>query len=200
MICAVYEFFHHGETEYMFLEAGTDDTWQTVRVIDRFQIENKHCRAVEEQLAQLDSWERNPDELDKLHRSLLKSDSELWFIARFNASHHQVQSILAGYQHNLPLLQGLHREDSYGNLVATVAQALLSDETPKLVGRSQLDSDALRGKVAALLDLVPDRLKPLRLDRCTPEAFADALGSAVLVDEDLRALVTDRGVLLVESR
>lgn len=200
MVCAVYEIFHHGETEYLFLEAAPDDTWQTVRVIDRFQIENKHCRAVEEQLAQLDSWEQNPDELRELHRSLLESDSELWLIARFNASYHQVHSIMAGYQHNLPLLGGLHREDSYGNLVASVAQALLSDETPKLVGRSRLDSDALRGKVEDLLDLVPDRLKPLRLDRCSPQAFADALGSAVVVDQDLRALVTDRGVLLIESR
>jgi hypothetical protein len=47
---------------------------------------------------------------------------------------------------------------------------------------------------------VPARLMPLRLDRCDPAQFEAALSSAVAVDRDLRALVTARGLLLVEAR
>jgi hypothetical protein len=200
MVCAVYELFAHGETEYVFLEAGPMDTWQSARTIDRFQIQNRNASEVELALGCLTGWVRNPPTLADLHASLLQSDNELWMIATFEASYQQVYDIMAGYQHALPLLPGLHREDSYGNLVASVAHGVLSGTQAAVTGRSILDTDGMRAKIEGLLALVPARLMPLRLDRCDPAQFEAALSSAVAVDRDLRALVTARGLLLVEAR
>jgi hypothetical protein len=200
MVCAVYEIFHQGETIYSFLEADATDTWQTLKHIDEFQVENKHDKHIENELAKLPSWSVNPPELDDLRRSLQESDSELWQIMHFDASYQQIHDIMAPYQHDLPLLDGLHREDDYLNFVASVAHSILSGELPDLVGRSPLDEQTIRRQVEALIADVPERLKPLRLDRCSGSTFYAETPGAHSADAALGALVTNRGVLLVRAR
>jgi hypothetical protein len=199
MVCAVYEMFHTGETLYSFLEATSTDTWQTAGSIDDFQVENKHSQAVEAQLAALPAWTVNPPELSDLSSSLKESDDELWFIASFDATYQQVHDIMASYQHGLPILRGLHREDSYGNFVASVAQAVLTGGAPVLAGRNTADLEDVQKKLDSLIRRTPDRLKPLRLDRCNAATYQNAVRAAIAVDRDIRALVTNRGVLLVQA-
>jgi hypothetical protein len=200
MVCAVYEIFHQGETIYRFLEAGPADTWQTSGTIDEFQVENKHHEYIESELAKLPSWSTNPPELDDLKKSLEKSDDALWQIMHFDASYQQIHDILAPLQHDLPLLPGLHREDEALNFIASVAQAVLTGGHPDLLGRSPLDEATVRGRVEALITNVPERLKPMRLDRCSDSTFRAEAPAAHSIDEDLGALVTDRGVLLIRAR
>ncbi|MDQ0030903.1 hypothetical protein [Arthrobacter bambusae] len=200
IVCAVYDFFHAGETVYDFLEAGPEDTWQTARPIDGFQVENKHSREIEAKLSLLPRWSINPPELSDLRTSLLESDSELWLIASFEASYQQLHDILAPYQHDLPLLGGLHREDDDFNFHASVAQSILAGALPDLLGRSRLDEQHARTQLQALLAMVPERLKPLRLDRCSPSTFKSEFSRAIAADSRMGALVTNRGVLLILAR
>lgn len=200
MVCAVYEIFHAGETIYSFLEAGPTDTWQTARQIDEFQVENRNDAAIEGELAKLPNWAINPPELDDLKKSLLESDNELWRIASFDATYQQVHDIVAPHQHDLPLLIGLHREDDAFNFTASVAQSLLIGGLPDLLGRSPLDEPGVRSQLESLVANVPERLKPLRLDRCSLSRFRAEEPSAVAIDVRLGALVTDRGVLLIRAQ
>ncbi len=199
MVCAVYEIFNQGETIYSFLEAAPTDTWQTVKRVDEFQVENKHQVHIESELAKLPSWAVNPAELDDLKKSLEESDSDLWQIMHFDASYQQIHDLMAPHQHDLPLLIGLHREDNAFNFVASVAQSVLTGGLPGLLGRSPLEEQPVRQRIEALIAKVPPRLKPLRLDRCSGATFRAAVPSAQSVDEALGALVTDRGVLLIRA-
>ncbi|WP_314326174.1 hypothetical protein [Paenarthrobacter ilicis] len=199
MVCAVYEVFHAGETIYDFIEAGPADTWQTAKRIDGFQVENKHSEEIEVKLALLPRWSWNPPEFNELRKSLLESDSELWQIASLEASYQQIHDLMAPYQHDLPILRGLHREDDDSNFYASVAQSILSGTLPDLLGRSRLDEQGVRNQLQELLSGIPDRLKPLRFDRCSPITFQAELPGAIAVDAGLHALVTDRGVLLITA-
>lgn len=199
LVCAVYEVFHAGETLYSFLAADGKDSWRTAEGLDEFQVENKHTSTIEDQLAQLPAYQVNPAELDQLKLSLLESDSELWQIMRLDASYQQVHDILAQYQHGLPLLTGLHREDCNHNFIASVARSVLAGEPPLLSARSPLDYAQVRAAVESIIDRVPDRLKPLRLDRCSASEFASQSQDAVVVDRSIGALVTNRGVLFLRA-
>lgn len=199
MVCAVYEIFHQGETIYSFLEAAPTDTWQTVKHIDEFQVENKHQGHIESELAKLPSWAVNPPELDDLKKSLEESNSNIWQIMHFDTSYQQIHEIMAPHQHDLPLLIGLHREDNAFNFVASVAQSVLTGGLPDLLGRSPLEEQPIRERIEALIAKVPPRLKPVRLDRCSGATFRAAAPSAQSMDEALGALVTDRGVLLIRT-
>lgn len=200
MICAVYENFHQGETIYSLLEAEPTDTWQTCKKIDEFQVANKHDDYIEGELAKLPNWSVNPPELNHLKKSLEFSDSNLWQIMHFDASYQEIHDIMAPHQHDFPLLSGLHREDDALNFVASVAQAVLSGGLSDLFGRSPLNEQAVRVRLEALIVKVPERLKPLRLDRCSYSAFQSALPGAIGIDTQIGALVTDRGVLLVRAQ
>lgn len=198
MVCAIYEFFAHGETQYSFLAARDDDTWLTAREVDSFQVENRHTTQIEEELAQFDGWVVDPPELENLKKSLAESDHEFWQVAMFTASYQDVLDLMAPFQHALPLLGGLHREDRDHNVIASVVAAQITGRvevgtTPRSAARVA----DIHARVSAVLALVPGGLIGLRLDRCGLETFTRSMGSAVVVDEELGLLVTSAGVVLV---
>ncbi|WP_145963167.1 hypothetical protein [Salinibacterium sp. UTAS2018] len=199
LVCAVYEVFHAGETIYSFLAADETDSWRTADGLDEFQVENRHTSEIETQLAALSSYTLNPAGLDDLKKSLLESDSELWQIMRMDASYQQIHDILAPYQHKLPLLPGLHREDEEGNVVATIAQALIAGASPVVGPRSPVHITSVRAALLAVFAQVPSRLKPLRVDRCTPQEYRSLARNCVAFDDALGVMVTDRGVLLIRT-
>lgn len=200
MVCAVYEFFIHGESQYSFLAAKTDDTWQTVREIDAFQVRSKHTQAIEGALATLDDWVINPPELDALKTSLEASDHELWHIASFTASYQDVIDLMAPYQHDMELLPGLHREDSDHNVTASLVAARISGKPDSfLTSRSSARVHSLQERVTALFDAVSGDLTDFRLDRCTYATFSKSIPGALAADEGLGIVIThDRLVLVVE--
>jgi hypothetical protein len=60
MVCAIYDWFAQGETEYSFLAAEPGDTWREVREIDSFQVSTEHSSVAEEALAALNGWTFDP--------------------------------------------------------------------------------------------------------------------------------------------
>ncbi|BAJ73192.1 ribulose-5-phosphate 4-epimerase [Microbacterium testaceum StLB037] len=199
LVCAVYEVYHAGETVYSFLAADETDSWLTADGIDEFQVENRHTSEIEARLAALPSYTLNPAGLDDLKKSLLESDSELWQIMYMDASYQQIHEILAPYQHKLPLLAGLHREDEEGNVVASIAQALITGVAPVVGPRSIVNIASISTALLAVFAQVPSRLKPLRVDRCTPQEYRGLARNCVTFDDALGVMVTDRGVVLVRT-
>ena len=200
MVCAVYEFFHAGETQYSFLAASPDQTWRTVREIDAFQVENRHTSDVEAALASFDGWTPNPPEFDSLAASLRESDNELWLIASFTGSYEDVLRVLGPYQHSMPLLSGLHREDRAPHLVASAVQAFLDGlAAPQTTGRNQSSAARIHARVTSLLQQVPEDIGSLRLDRCDERGFRIASAEAVSLDDALGIAVRPDGLVLVRS-
>ncbi|WP_133116467.1 hypothetical protein [Amycolatopsis antarctica] len=197
IVCAIYDWFAQGETEFSFLSAQPDDTWQTVHEIDSFQVSAEHSRAIEEALADFEGWAFNPPAFEILRASLRESDDEFWRLATFTASYQDVLELMAPYQHTLPLLKGLHREDHRHNVVATIVGEHIADRTSSvLTGRSSVH-DQLRIQVADLLGSLPDSVNHLQLDRCNAAVFAQAVPGALVADHWLGLLVKQNGVVLV---
>lgn len=59
MVCAIDDWFAHGETEFSFLTAEPNETWRTVRENDSFQVSAKHSDVVEAALSALGGWTVN---------------------------------------------------------------------------------------------------------------------------------------------
>ena len=87
---------------------------------------------------------------------------------------------------HLLLLPGLHREGEAGNVVAPIVQALIAGVSPVVSSRNPLHVTSVRAAPRAVFAQVQSRLRPVRIDRCTPPeyrglarkcvAFNDALG------------------------
>jgi hypothetical protein len=105
---------------------------------------------------------------------------------------------MAPYQHALPLLPGLHREDHVHNIVASVVAAHIAGRAePGLTGRSSGHEELLRTRMAELLSTVPGSLGRLQLDRCNAAILARAVPEALVADQELGVLVKQNGVVLV---
>ena len=182
------------------MAAGSGDTWMTARQIDGFQVANAHSWTIEKELEGFADWEADPPELAGLRASLLESDNELFRIFVFTASYAEVHELMAPYQHDMPILRGLHREDYTSNLVASAVAAFIAGDTGStLVGRQHERSQEVAARVSSLLAQVPAGAGRLRLDRCDQATFQSALPSALLSDEDLGLLVQRNALVLVRA-
>ncbi len=170
----------------------------TVRQIDTFQVKNRHSWVIEKELARFADWEANPPGLAELRASLLESDNELFRIAEFTASYTEVHELMAPYQHDMPILGGLHREDYTHNLVASAVAAFIGGANEAIVvGRHDKRTQQLSARVATLLTQVSTSAGRLRLDRCDQTVFQAALPSALVADAELGLLVQRNAVVLV---
>lgn len=199
MICAMYDYFTQGETEYVFLLA-VDGTWMTSRAIDSFQVRNRDSAAIEAALAQFDGWVFDPPEFELLRASLQESDNELWRIAVFTASYQDILDLLTPYQHDMELLPGLHREDRKTNTVASVLASYIAGHaqpTHGLTGRNQEFAEWVSERIHRLFERCPLAPGTLRLDRCGLAVFDQLAGDALVVDRDLGVLIQRDGLALV---
>lgn len=197
MICAIYDYFHTGDTDYSFLVADPEATWRSVGHIDSFEVDNSRSAEIEAKLAELDGWTFDPAEFGELSKSLRESDAELWRIAVFTASYQDVLNIMELHQHNKDLLPGLHRDDQAYALVASSVRGFIQGRGEVGSGRSPERAQAIQSKVDAVLRGLPASLRPLQLDRCTATRFAELERDAIVVDRALGLLVTARGVVYV---
>lgn len=78
VVCAIYDWFAQGETEFAFLEATPSDTWQTCRTFEEMQVNSSDEGSVFADLEKLAGWRYDPPEFDAFKRSLRESDQELW--------------------------------------------------------------------------------------------------------------------------
>lgn len=200
MVCAVYDYFHAGEVEYSFLAASPDDTWQTVVEVDGFQVESRHSRQVEALLSGFTGWTPNPPEFARFADSLRESDNELWMVASFTASYEDVLGVLLEFQHDMPLMRGLHREDHAPHLVATAVQDFIGERNvPGTTERNRVGALRIQARVTHLLQEVPEAVGRLRLDRCDERAFQVALVDAISSDSELGIAVRPNGLVLVRN-
>lgn len=198
VVCAIYEFFHAGETQYSFLSAGPDDTWRSVREWDAFQVENKNSSEIEDELAKFEDWTKGPSDLKFLEQSLLESDHEFWGLMRFTASYQEIIELMAPYQHNFSLLQGLHREDYPSNIIASIATAVVTGKSaPSLTSRSKQLNVRVQERVSTFLARVRTPPGATGVDRCDARGFQEALATAISVDQELGMLVTEKGLVFV---
>lgn len=216
MVCAIYDYSAHGETEFTFIEATPSDTWRTARSVDGFQVDARNEALVREKLEKLSGWEYDPPAFAAVRASLLESDSELWRIAIFTAEYREAQEIVASYQHNAPLLRGLHRDDYAENVLATfgliqvrkyaadrtvytTADLLATALREGLVER-RTDLLALAGAITALITTAWPHMTNLTLDRANERVFEDQLLRGPLsVDRACGVLVSPEGVLFVRT-
>jgi hypothetical protein len=200
MVCAVYDHFATGETEYLFMVADPTSTWMSGRTLDSFQVDYHASESLESVLAALDGWTVNPEEFADLKTSLRESDNELNFVASFTATYQDVLDLMAPKQHDFPLLGGLHREDHEHNLVASVvADVIRGRSTTTLTGRSSARTSDVRSRVRALLGGLPIAVESLRLDRCGVEVFERESATALAVDTEMGIVVSDGGVVFVSE-
>lgn len=214
IICAIYDYFAQGETEFSFLNASPEDTWQSVRRIDNFQINAQYDGAVRSQLEQLPGWEYAPEAFAGLSASLRESDSEFWRLATFTCPYPDAQQILAPYQHNRGLLPGLHHDDDRKNVLASFAIAqsqawttsrefltphdlLGAASTSGLTSRHPDLTELAEALTGVLLAASP-KSGPVTVDRASLTTFAREVerGPAGL-DASLGVLVTPEGVVFV---
>lgn len=200
MFCAVYDYFHAGETEYSFLAASPDQTWRTVHEVDAFQVESRHSGNIEAALSRFEGWTLNPPDFDSLAASLRESDGELSLIASFTGSYEDVLRVLGPYQHSMPLLSGLHREDQLSHLVASAVHAFGDGLAgPQTTTRNQSSADRIYARVTSLLQDIPEDIGALRLDRCDEDGFRIASAEAIRVDDALGIAVRPNGLVLVRG-
>lgn len=216
MICAIYDNFAHGDTEFAFLEATPMDTWMTVRRIDEFQVSSAKEEQVRSELEQLSGWEYDPPAFAGLRASLQESDTELWRIAVLTATYEEAQEIVIRYQHDFPLLRGLHRDDYVGNVLTSFAlvQARRLATAGTLLSPEDLLVVALHAGLVArrsdLLDLaraITDLLEEasphtmtVSVDRANGHVFEQELArSPMATNVHYGLLVSREGMLFVRS-
>lgn len=197
MICAIYEYFHAGETCYQFLAADPDATWMTAEQIDSFEVDQRRSGEIEARLAKLDGYSYDPQEFAALEKSLRESDSELWGVAVFTASYQDVLEIVEPHQHNSDLLPGLHREDEKSALVASSVRAYISGHEQVGSGRAKDAARAIWAEVVAVLRGLPEGVGALQVDRCPAVRFRELAVDAIVVNDALGLLVTRTGVVYV---
>jgi hypothetical protein len=198
MVCAVYDHFATGETEYLFIVANPTDTWMSARTLDSFQVDYRESEALESALAGMEGWTTNPEEFADLKSSLRESDNELNFVASFTAAYQEVLDLMAPKQHDFPLLGGLHREDHKRNVVASVvADVIAGRPSTTLTERSSATTSDITSRVRELLDGLPMAAESLRLDRCGREVFDRESATALAVDSEMGIVVSRGGVVLV---
>lgn len=215
-VCAIYDWFAQGETEFALFEAVPSDTWQTCRLIDEFQVNVGDEAAIFSELEKLSGWRYSPPEFVSFESSLRESDRELWKVAVFTAQYEDVIGIIARFQHNRNLLGGLHRDDSKANVLATLCivgshrfkqnvaltiSGLLADGSSYgMVGRRG-DLENLAGAVVKFYsEISTDYRSTLCVDRARRATYDEELvKNPAAVDEENGLILSRSGVLFVRT-
>ncbi|GGK31721.1 hypothetical protein GCM10010124_25620 [Pilimelia terevasa] len=216
MICAVYDFFTQGETQFTFLSATPEDTWQTAIEIESFQVESSVEKAIRAKLESLQGWTYSPSDFENFENSLRESDEELFKIATFVAPYSEVMAIVAPHQHDLPLLNGLHRDDTSSNLVATMVwiqvgawnSAQFEPDADQLVATcveqglsSRAPAETIRDVAIGICRLfakIPADIPRLEVDRISKSGLSQALARTHLAaDAGLGVVVSANGVVFI---
>jgi hypothetical protein len=216
IICAIYDYFAQGETEFVFIEATPADSWMTCRRLEEFQVTVSDEAIIRAELEKLSGWEYNPPEFDDLMASLRASDNDLWRIAVFTAQYEDASSIVARYQHDRELIAGLHRDDDVSNVLATlcllqsrqsakgglfnVIELLDEAASAGLVARRRDLADLAEAVVELFHALSPVQREFLVVDRASHLLFnSEQLRAPFAVDPDRGMLVSQERVLFVRT-
>lgn len=217
IVCAIYDHFTQGETEFEFLEASPSDTWMTSRAFEEFQVSSSDEATIRAELEALSGWKYDPPAFNAFKESLRESDEELWRIAVFTAQYEDAHSIVSVYQHDRDLLRGLHRDDYESNVLATFclvqsrvlsAGGALLDVDHLLLAAAEAGLTARRSDLLTLAQaavsifsaLDARQLRSIVVDRANARVFADEqLRSPLVIDQQHGMLVSREGVLFVRS-
>ncbi|SDG95731.1 hypothetical protein SAMN04515691_4003 [Leifsonia sp. 98AMF] len=217
IVCAIYDHFAQGETEFALLEARPSETWMTARALDTFQINASDDKKARAELEALEGWEYDPPAFQAFAISLQDSDDELWRIAVFTSQYEDVYSILSSYQHKRALLPGLHRDDDALNVLSTLSmvQARTLANGGQLMKASDLLAASIneglvtrRPDLISLADVVvrtfgklaPEVARAVRVDRANTRVFeSEQNRSPLAADPEFGVLVSPEGVLFVRT-
>ncbi|MGH2614367.1 MAG: hypothetical protein ACRDJC_03950 [Thermomicrobiales bacterium] len=216
IVCAIYDYFAQGETEFAFLEATPSDTWMTCRTFEEFQVSSSEETKIRAELEELDGWKYDPPEFDDFKASLRESDNELWRIAVFTAQYEDAHSIVSRFQHDRDLIGGLHRDDHVSNVLATlclvqsrksangglfnVEELLRGAVDAGLVPRRRDLHELAEAVIEVFSRLNPGQRSGLIVDRANPQVFEhERSRTPAAVDQDHGMLVTREGVLFVRT-
>lgn len=213
IVCAIYDYFTQGETEFAFLEAKPQDTWMTCNGLEEFQVNSTDEAKIRAELEKLNGWQYDPPEFDGFRKSLQESDDELWRIATFTTQYEDAHSIVSQFQHDRELLRGLHRDDHAPNVLATLCLVRSRDSAIGGV------DDLLRGAAEAglvkrrpdlrelatavndmFIRLASEHRNVMAIDRANPQVFDhERERNPAAVDLDHGLLMTHEGVLFVRT-
>lgn len=213
IVCAIYDYFAQGETEFAFLEATPADTCMTSNRLDEFQVNSTDEAKIRAGLERLDGWKYDPPEFEDFRNSLRESDNELWRIATFTAQYEDAYSIVSQFQHDRQLLRGLHRDDNASNVLVTLC--LVRSRNSAIGGVDDLLRAAaetglvarrpdLRELAAAVIglfnQLASERHDVIVVDRANPQVYdQERERNPTAVDPHYGLLMTQEGVLFVRT-
>ncbi|WIE72357.1 hypothetical protein [Curtobacterium sp. MCJR17_020] len=213
IVCAIYDYFAQGETEFAFLEARPADTWMTCNRLDAFQVNSTDEAEVRAGLEMLDGWKYDPSEFEDLRSSLRESDNELWRIATFTAQYEDAYSIVSQFQHDRKLLRGLHRDDDLSNVLVTLCLVRSRDSAigdvdgllraaaeAGLVSRRRDLRELAAAVIGMFNQLASERHYVIIVDRANPQVYdQERERNPLAVDPHHGLLMTQEGVLFVRT-